>query len=142
MGYRNECVKMRTGMVMVLQEAIKQGNAGDFNMFKSALKKISETDNYSIKTTLDREVVIDGLHFYKGEKVTQILEGARCIIAIYKDRRDNMVSLYIDSNDLLTEEEMEEKYAHKWAFEDMMEKMFESRGSQGTQVFIGKGVSF
>jgi hypothetical protein len=140
MGYRNECVKMRTGMVMVLQEAIKQGNEGNFDMFKSTLQKIHSTHNYSVKFILDRDVVIDGIHYYKGERVTQIFEGSRCIIAIYKDRRDDMTVLYIEPDDLLTEEEIEAKYAHKWAFEDMMEKMFFGKGSQGTQVFIGKNV--
>lgn len=141
MGYINECVKMRIGMVMVLQEAIRQvnaSNAGDFSMFKSTLEKIHNTDNYSVKFILDKDVVIDGLRFYDGEKVTQIFEGSRCIIAIYKDRRDGLVALHIEVDDLLTEEEIEAKCAHQWTFENMMEKMFFGKGEMGTQVLIGK----
>lgn len=139
MGYRNECVKMRTGMVMVLQEAIKRGNDGDFTMFKNTLTNIHNVDNYSVKMLLDRDVVIEGICFHRGEKVTQIYEGTRLIIAIYKDPSDGMTALYIEPDDLLTEEEMEAKYAHKWAFDDMMKKMFLGKGGQ-TELFCGKNI--
>lgn len=138
MGYRNECIKLRTGMVMVLQEGIKQANTGRTQMFKDTIRKIMETDNYSVTFKLERDVVIDGIHYYEGENVTQIFEGSRSIMQIYKDRRDGYIVLNIEPDDLLTEEEIEAKYAHKWAFEDMMEKMFEGKGEQGTEFFIGK----
>lgn len=111
---RNVQARAKRGMVMVIEEAIKQAENGDNEMFKSALKNIHNTPNYSVKTILEKDVIFDGVHYFKGDKVTQFYEGCMCFMAVYKDRRDGRIAMFVDPNSLLTQNQMEDKYGEEW----------------------------
>jgi len=99
---RDKLVAIRNGMVMVLQQAVKEGNQSRTKTYERAVDKIKSMEGY--------DVVNANTNTYKGVEyggVIHIMEHGKPIMALCSSLEDKLISLEVDIEDLLTDAELE-----------------------------------
>lgn len=134
---RDITAKLKRAMVVAIEESIIQANDGNKEAFKETIKKIHDSHNFSVRTILDRDIVFDGVQYFEGEKVTQFYEGCKCFMAVYKDRRDGRIAMFVDPNSLLTQNQMEDKYGEEWKHSYELKQAHYGDVKPETKVFGG-----
>ena len=99
---RDKLVAVRNGMVMVLQQAVKEGNEGNTTTYRKAVKKIRGMEGYDIVNADTK--TYNGVA-YLG--VIHVLEHGKPIMAICSSKEDKLISLEVNIEDLLTDAELE-----------------------------------
>lgn len=99
--------QLRNGMVIVLQEAIRQANAKgrSLNMLRDTFEKLNSTEGYSTRT-LKESRYIDSILYTKYDDAYEILEDGEPLFTVYRDQRDTMWVLEVYSADLMSREEL------------------------------------
>jgi len=101
---------MRNGIVIVLQEGIRQANAKGRNldMLRDTFEKLNDTEGYGFRN-LTESRYIDSVLYTKYDDAYEILENGEPLFTVYKDQRDSMWVLEVYSADLMSREELIEE---------------------------------
>jgi len=119
---RDKLVAIRNGMVIVLQEAIRRGNRGNYSLYNETVLKIRDMEGYKVERLQD-EMQIDGETYNNDDMVVLIYENDKLLMTVYKSKIDDMTALEVDIDDLLTQAELDLKYSDAWTFEAMMDML-------------------
>ncbi|QOV08459.1 hypothetical protein Kirov_260 [Bacillus phage Kirov] len=119
---RDKLVAIRNGMVIVLQEAIKLGNKGEYTLYNDTIMKIRGMEGYKVER-LQGVMEIEGTAYTSGDVVVIVYENNEPIMTIYRNKHDEMIVLEVDIDDLLTQAELDMKYSDAWTFEAMMDML-------------------
>lgn len=110
---RDKQVRLRNGMVMVLQEGIRRTSNNnehkDYTFISETFQKIKNIEGFKVDKLEDKDksVYIDGVLYTDRHAIYEVTENENPIFYIYKDRTDLCYGLeVINAEDLMYDDEL------------------------------------